>query len=87
MTIDTLIMLSGAIVAVLPFLGLPNSWDTVLYFLAGVAVISLGIVVRRQGKNLDASRPPKETHIVENVPSRRREEYQDADESIEAANE
>ena len=48
MTIDTLIMFSGAFVAVLPFLGFPNSWDRVLFFLAGVFVIALGIVVRRR---------------------------------------
>lgn len=48
MTLDTLIMLSGVFVAVLPFLGFPNSWDNVLFFLAGVFIISLGITVRRR---------------------------------------
>lgn len=46
MTLDALIMLAGAFVALLPFLGLPNSWDTVLLLLAGVAIVSLGISVR-----------------------------------------
>ncbi len=48
MTIDALIMLAGALVAVLPFLGFPSSWDTVLYFILGSFVIALGIVVRRR---------------------------------------
>lgn len=48
MTLDTLIMLAGAFVAVLPFLGFPNSWDTVLFFIAGIVIIGLGIVVRRK---------------------------------------
>jgi len=48
MTIDTLIMLSGSFVVILPFLGFPNSWDSVLLFLAGVFIIALGIVVRRR---------------------------------------
>ncbi len=48
MTIDALIMLSGAFVAVLPFLGFPNSWDTFFFFAAGVFTIALGIVVRRR---------------------------------------
>lgn len=52
MTIDTLIMLGGGFVALLPFLGLPNSWDSVLYVMAGIYVIALGIYVRRKGKNL-----------------------------------
>ncbi len=49
MTLDTLIMLTGTFVAVLPFLGFPSSWDTVLFFLAGIAIIGLGIAVRRGG--------------------------------------
>ena len=48
MTIDALIMLSGAFVAVLPFLGFPNSWDTFFFVFAGVLTIALGIVVRRR---------------------------------------
>ena len=47
MTIDALLMFAGAFVATLPFLGFPNSWDTVLFFCAGVFIVGLGIVVRR----------------------------------------
>ena len=47
MTLDTIIMLAGVLVALLPFLGFPSSWDTVLFFLLGVLVIGLGIAVRR----------------------------------------
>ena len=48
MTIDALIMLSGAFVAALPFLGFPNRWDTFFFVCAGVLTIALGIVVRRR---------------------------------------
>ena len=48
MTIDALIMLSGAFVAALPFLGFPNSWDRFLFLCAGIFTIALGIVVRRR---------------------------------------
>ena len=48
MTIDALIMLAGAFVAALPFSGLPHSWQTALFFIAGITVIGLGIVVRRR---------------------------------------
>ena len=51
MTLDALIMLAGAFVAVLPFLGFPYSWDTALLFLAGVFIVGLGIVVRRRGSS------------------------------------
>lgn len=57
MTLDALIMGAGAFVAVLPFLGFPQSWDNVLFFLAGVFVIALGIVVRRRGARIAAARP------------------------------
>ncbi|OGG45321.1 hypothetical protein A2673_00240 [Candidatus Kaiserbacteria bacterium RIFCSPHIGHO2_01_FULL_50_13] len=48
MTIDTLIMLSGAFVAALPFLGFPNTWDAALFLVAGIFIIALGIAVRRR---------------------------------------
>jgi len=57
MTTDTLIILSGALVALLPFLGFPTSWDTVLFFLLGIFVIGLGIVVRRRKKPAQLSLP------------------------------
>ena len=47
MTIDTLIMLSGAFVLILPFLGFPYSWDRVFLVIVGLFVIALGIAVRR----------------------------------------
>ena len=69
MTIDSLIMLSGAFVAVLPFLGFPNSWDGVFFFLAGIFVISLGIVVRRRGRNLSiGGGTGGNPHFIENMP-------------------
>jgi len=49
MTLDTLIMLSGAFVALVSFLGFPNSWDKVLLLLVGIFIVVLGIIVRRRG--------------------------------------
>lgn len=67
MTIDALIMLSGAFVAVLPFLGFPNSWDTFFFLFAGVFIIALGIVVRRRlGQTHRASK--KEEMSAEGFP-------------------
>ena len=48
MSLDTLIMLAGASVAILPFLGFPTSWDTVLFLIAGIFIIGLGIALRRR---------------------------------------
>lgn len=57
MTLDALIMASGAFVALLPFLGFPNSWDRVLLFCAGAVIVALGVAVRRRvpQKNTKAS--------------------------------
>ena len=69
MTLDTLIMLAGAFVAVLPFLGFPNSWDNVLFFLAGVFIISLGVVLRRRASGKLPPSPPRNTAtFVESTP-------------------
>ena len=48
MTLDAVIMLAGALVALLPFLGFPNSWDNNILFIVGIFVIALGIIVRRR---------------------------------------
>ncbi|TSC87169.1 MAG: hypothetical protein G01um10148_274 [Parcubacteria group bacterium Gr01-1014_8] len=48
MTLDALIMLLGTFVAILPFLGFPNSWDTIMLLVAGILLVVLGIVVRRR---------------------------------------
>ena len=48
MTVDALTILTGVIIAALPFLGLPNRWLRVLLFIFGACVVILGIVVRRR---------------------------------------
>lgn len=58
MTLDALIMLVGAIVAALPFLGFPHAALQWLQFIAGVCVLALGIVVRRR---LSQKRQMRET--------------------------
>ena len=57
MTIDTLIMLFGAFVILEPQLGFPTNWDAVLLFVAGTAIVGLGIAVRRRGLR-EPSRAP-----------------------------
>lgn len=45
---DVLIMFFGTVVLFLPFLGFPNSWDTVFLVFSGLSIIALGILVRRE---------------------------------------
>ncbi len=64
MTLDALIMFAGAFVALLPFLGIPNSWDRALYFLVGVFVFALGVLVRRRVPQ----KPKKVSTYTESIP-------------------
>ncbi len=66
MTLDSLIMLCGALVAILPFLGFPNTWDSVILFILGVLIISFGIVVRRRTPRASVSE--RDSIFVENTP-------------------
>lgn len=87
MTVDTLIMLSGAFVALLPFLGLPNSWDEVLFTIAGIVVIALGITVRRRGQRLVVHKPQRAAHVIERTPQRAPEPVTSASQPEEAEHE
>lgn len=50
MTKDVLLMLLGGFTAFLPFLGFPNSWDTVIFVILGMSVVFVGIAVRRSSR-------------------------------------
>ncbi len=70
MTIDSLILLAGGLIAVLPFLGIPNRIDSVIFALLGVFVISLGIVIRRRKERKPKRRVPRDSQFIENTPLR-----------------
>jgi len=69
MTIDGLIMFAGAFVAVLPFLGFPIKWDSILMVAVGIVIITLGIIVRRRGLARKANQARSTSSYVENTPS------------------
>lgn len=66
MTLDSLIMFCGTLVAILPFLGFPNTWDTVIFAVLGAVIITLGIVVRRRAPRRSLSE--RDALFVENTP-------------------
>ena len=69
MTIDALIMFSGVMVTLLPFLGFPLKFDNIILVVLGIVVIALGIIVRRRGlKRSSAVHTGNGTTFVENVP-------------------
>lgn len=70
MSIDALIMFLGAFVAVLPFLGFPVSWDSVILVICGVLLVFLGVIVRRRGLVRRIRAPRRPSAYVESVPER-----------------
>jgi hypothetical protein len=67
MTTDALIILGGSLVAVLPFLGFPGSWDRIFFLILGVCIVALGIAVRR--KQVAQGPGVKPTHFAESQPT------------------
>ncbi len=67
MTIDALIMLMGALVATLPFLGFPIRIDNIIMIALGIIVIALGIIVRRRGV-AQRARTTRANSYVESTP-------------------
>ncbi|HEY4525132.1 MAG TPA: hypothetical protein VJL39_02100 [Candidatus Paceibacterota bacterium] len=78
MTLDTLIMLSGALVAVLPFLGFPNRWDSIFFVVLGIFIISLGIALRRGTRT--EGRTHTDAHFADAYPLQRNDALSHADE-------
>ena len=75
MTLDILIMFSGAFVALIPFLGFPLKWDNVLLIIAGVFIIAFGIMVRRRGLMRRSVIKSGKESLVEGVPRVSGEEH------------
>lgn len=69
MSLDALIMFSGALVALLPFLGFPNSWDAVMFLVLGLFITMLGVVVRRRRKKVPRAERAERTEVASVIPS------------------
>lgn len=67
MSLDALLMLFGALVAVMPFLGFTVSMQKWIFFALGLIVIALGIAVRRRGTRQKENRRRK-GEFVESIP-------------------
>ena len=71
MTLDTIIMLVGTMVAALPFLGLPLGMQNLLFLVIGVGIISFGIIERRKYSSKVKNAPPppvRHSDFVESTP-------------------
>lgn len=65
MTKDTVLFLLGGFVALLPFMGFPNTWDTWLLVGAGMSVCAVGVAVRRAKRPRSAPR----ASMAQTIPS------------------
>lgn len=49
MTLDTILLLLGVFGIILPSLGFPSSIDDALFRIIGIAVVIVGVLLRRRG--------------------------------------
>lgn len=74
MTLDTLIILSGALVAFLSIAGFPPSLYKPMFFILGFFVVGLGIIVRRQRGERETAERKTRTTNTQHVPTATPEE-------------
>lgn len=68
MSLDAMIMFSGVVVTLIPFLGFPLKWDNIILAVLGVFIIMLGIIVRRRGIIRRAGMQRSQQMYVESSP-------------------
>jgi hypothetical protein len=66
---ETLVIFLGIWVALQSFLGFPLQWDLVILAILGVAILGLGILLRRDALLRNAPRTHHTETFAENVPS------------------
>lgn len=62
------VILLGVAVVILPYLGVPSAWRTLLLVLAGITLIIIGVLLRAQGM-VRSNRNSPHHSFVENVPA------------------
>ena len=66
MTKQRTIFILGLWVAILPYLGFPNSWKKILFLLAGLAIAYLAYLLYRQSKGIHAVKEGKTNTYTDN---------------------
>ena len=69
MSKEVSVILLGAAVIVIPYLGIPSLWRTLLLVLVGLTIILIGFLLRSQGMRRPGKTSPYQP-FVENVPNR-----------------
>lgn len=68
MSKSTAILLLGLLVALVPFLGIPPSWDPYLLVPAGLLIAVLGFVLRQRMADVRARRPAPDVFTENGAP-------------------
>jgi membrane protein implicated in regulation of membrane protease activity len=71
MTLDTVIMFAGALVAIMSYLGFPTTVDSIIFLILGIIIIACGIAVRRRGRPDTKKRSKQRMNIDEESAFRR----------------
>ncbi len=62
------VIVLGLLVVVLPHLGLPGAWKTILFVVLGVAIAALGFLLRGEALSRGSGSVANSQHFVENIP-------------------
>jgi hypothetical protein len=46
MSKDLIVIILGILVAIMPFLGFPRSWETIIFLISGLIIAILGLILR-----------------------------------------
>ena len=66
MSKNTAIIVTGALVLVTPYLGIPSDWKTVIFVAVGIIIIIIGLSLRRDGNGAGIQTGKKTDTFVEN---------------------
>jgi hypothetical protein len=65
---ETLIIFLGAWVALQSFLGFPLQWDMIMLAILGIAILGLGVLLRRDAIARRTHHTPHAETFIENTP-------------------
>ncbi|HEY4502290.1 MAG TPA: hypothetical protein VJH21_00470 [Candidatus Paceibacterota bacterium] len=69
MTKDLMVIALGVWVAIVPFLGFPNQWDTIIFIISGLFIVALVLLLRRDlvkyVERIKSQRIEKTEHVFE----------------------
>ncbi|MBC7836503.1 hypothetical protein H7X87_01870 [Acetobacteraceae bacterium] len=69
MSKDMTIIVLGLWITILPYLGIPNSWRTLLFVLSGLAIAMLGLFMRSESLRRGSRRAAHHPFVENSAPA------------------